>query len=82
MQAWQQLMKRVEDSVPNCRNPKHGRCRVQTVKKAGPNQGRQFYSCARPEGPRSNPDSNCGFFQWASERASDGKRKRDCSSDD
>ena len=61
---------------------KHGRCRVQTVKKAGPNQGRQFYSCARPEGPRSNPDSNCGFFQWASERASDGKRKRDGSSDD
>ncbi|KAL3928357.1 MAG: hypothetical protein SGPRY_002419 [Prymnesium sp.] len=73
--AWQQLLQRIEDIVPCCRG--HGeKCRVQTVKKAGANQGRQFYSCARVEGPRGNPEFNCGFFQWGSERSAQLKRKR------
>ncbi|KAK2586300.1 hypothetical protein KPH14_001550 [Odynerus spinipes] len=33
-----------------------------TVRKNGPNQGRQFYKCAKPQG------STCDFFLWASDR--------------
>ena len=32
------------------------------VKKAGPNQGRLFYVCARDDGPP--PHGRCDFFQW------------------
>ncbi|KAH0541196.1 hypothetical protein KQX54_021251 [Cotesia glomerata] len=32
-----------------------------TVKKDGPNKGRQFYKCAKPQ------DSSCGFFLWATD---------------
>ena len=28
-------------------------------------QGRQFWSCQRAEGPRTNATSNCGHFEWA-----------------
>jgi len=73
--AWQSLLKRVDDVTPRC-SAHRERCRVQTVKKAGANQGRKFYSCPRAEGPRSNPEANCGFFQWASERSAELKRKR------
>ncbi|XP_043503570.1 DNA topoisomerase 3-alpha isoform X1 [Polistes fuscatus] len=33
-----------------------------TVKKDGPNKGRQFYKCEKPQG------SGCDFFLWASDR--------------
>uniref|UniRef100_H2ZU97 DNA-(apurinic or apyrimidinic site) endonuclease 2 n=1 Tax=Latimeria chalumnae TaxID=7897 RepID=H2ZU97_LATCH len=39
-------------------------CVLRTVKKAGPNYGRQFYVCARPEGHASNPAARCNFFLW------------------
>ena len=32
------------------------------VKKAGPNNGRLFYVCARDDGP--SPHGRCDFFQW------------------
>ena len=67
------LLSRVplSDKIPQC---KHGEpTKRQTVRKAGPNQGRHFYSCQRPEGPRSNREANCGFFQWANDVG--GKRK-------
>jgi AP endonuclease-2 len=38
-------------------------CVIRTVKKKGPNQGRQFYVCARPEG--SPPVGRCDHFQWS-----------------
>ncbi|XP_066499240.1 DNA-(apurinic or apyrimidinic site) lyase 2 [Hoplias malabaricus] len=39
-------------------------CVLRTVKKAGPNLGRQFFVCARPQGHASNPDARCNFFAW------------------
>lgn len=30
-----------------------------TVKKEGPNKGRQFYACAKPQ------NEQCDFFEWA-----------------
>ncbi|XP_053552004.1 DNA-(apurinic or apyrimidinic site) endonuclease 2 [Bombina bombina] len=48
---------------PNCKV--HGEpCVLRTVKKPGPNCGRQFYVCARPEGHSSNPQARCNFFLW------------------
>lgn len=37
---------------------------LRTVKKEGPNLGRQFYVCCRPEGRKDNPEARCSFFQW------------------
>lgn len=39
-------------------------CVLRTVKKAGPNLGRQFFVCARPQGHTSNPEARCNFFAW------------------
>ncbi|XP_063792425.1 DNA-(apurinic or apyrimidinic site) endonuclease 2 isoform X2 [Pseudophryne corroboree] len=53
---------------PNCKG--HGEpCVLRTVKKAGPNCGRQFYVCARPEGHSSNPQARCNFFLWVNKKA-------------
>ncbi|KAL7304941.1 hypothetical protein TKK_0002738 [Trichogramma kaykai] len=35
----------------------HQTAKLLTVRKEGPNQGRQFYKCAKPSG-------DCGFFLW------------------
>ncbi|CAM9683552.1 unnamed protein product, partial [Ascophyllum nodosum] len=37
-------------------------CALRTVRKEGPNQGRQFYCCARQES-----DGRCSTFMWADE---------------
>ena len=55
---WQQLFSRAEAKVPLCKHCEP--CKKQTVRKAGGNQGRTFYSCVRSEGPKSNPEANCG----------------------
>lgn len=48
---------------PACKVHKEA-CVLRTVKKDGPNMGRQFFVCARPQGHASNPDARCNFFQW------------------
>lgn len=40
-------------------------CVMRTVKKPGPNLGRHFYMCARPQGPPADPSSRCNFFLWS-----------------
>ncbi|KAG9477818.1 DNA-(apurinic or apyrimidinic site) endonuclease 2 [Eleutherodactylus coqui] len=53
---------------PNCKG--HGEpCVLRTVKKAGPNCGRQFYVCARPDGHSSNPQARCNFFLWVNKKS-------------
>ncbi|KAK5864072.1 hypothetical protein PBY51_001046 [Eleginops maclovinus] len=48
---------------PSCKV--HGEpCVLRTVKKEGPNFGKQFFVCARPQGHASNPDARCNFFAW------------------
>ncbi|XP_072224105.1 DNA-(apurinic or apyrimidinic site) endonuclease 2 [Leuresthes tenuis] len=43
----------------------HGElCVLRTVKKEGPNMGKQFFVCSRPQGHASNPDARCNFFAW------------------
>lgn len=48
---------------PSCKV--HGEpCVLRTVKKEGPNVGKQFFVCARPQGHASNPDARCNYFAW------------------
>ena len=47
------------------------------MRKEGPNQGRTFYSCVRPDGPKSMKEANCGFFKWSSDWDKELKRKRE-----
>lgn len=50
-------------SVPLCsyhREP----CKLSKVKKLGTNQGRSFYSCARPGGAKDDPEARCDHFEW------------------
>ncbi|XP_075041041.1 DNA-(apurinic or apyrimidinic site) endonuclease 2 isoform X2 [Mixophyes fleayi] len=64
---WKTLLKG-PPPPPSCKG--HGEpCVLRTVKKAGPNCGRQFYVCARPEGHSSNPQARCNFFLWVSKKA-------------
>lgn len=50
-------------AAPSCKV--HGEpCVLRTVKKEGPNMGKQFFVCARPQGHASNPEARCNFFAW------------------
>ncbi|XP_005112838.1 DNA-(apurinic or apyrimidinic site) endonuclease 2 [Aplysia californica] len=43
-------------------------CVLKTVKKAGPNKNKQFYSCPRPDGAPGKPEFRCNFFQWLNDK--------------
>ncbi|XP_044124607.1 DNA-(apurinic or apyrimidinic site) endonuclease 2 isoform X1 [Bufo gargarizans] len=64
---WKTLLKG-PPPPPNCKG--HGEpCVLRTVKKSGPNCGRQFYVCARPVGHSSNPQARCNFFLWVNKKS-------------
>uniref|UniRef100_A0ACD5Y2S4 Uncharacterized protein n=1 Tax=Avena sativa TaxID=4498 RepID=A0ACD5Y2S4_AVESA len=69
---WQRIQQRMKMSIPLCKGHREP-CIPRSVKK-GSNIGRQFYVCARAQGPSSNPEANCNHFQWASVK-SKGKRQ-------
>lgn len=59
---WKNILKG-PPPAPLC--PGHNEaCVLRTVKKKGPNYGRQFHCCARPEGHSSNKEARCKFFKW------------------
>lgn len=61
---WKKVLKGPEP-LPKCSG--HNETSVlRTVKKEGPNCGKQFYCCARPEGKKNNPDARCPYFVWKS----------------
>ena len=60
--AWKALFKGPPEA-PCCKG--HGEPSVlRTVKKKGPNNGRQFWCCARGEGRADDPKARCDFFKW------------------
>jgi uncharacterized membrane protein YgcG len=64
--AWRSIQQRFQQ-VPKCF---HGEAAEQKrVNKSGPNQGRYFWRCARPAGPR--PEGDCGYFKWVEARPGD-----------
>ena len=66
--AWKNLLGGL-GPVPLCKGHKEP-CVLRMVKKEGPNKGRQFYTCARGEGLKSNPEARCDFFKWIEKKKS------------
>ena len=60
--TWKGLFKGPE-AAPLC-SGHNEKCILQTVKKEGPNIGRQFYCCRRPSGHSSNKEARCKYFKW------------------
>lgn len=60
--TWKSILKGPEPA-PLCSGHKE-KCVLRTVKKEGPNVGRQFYICHRPAGHNSNREASCNFFLW------------------
>ncbi|WAR25818.1 APEX2-like protein [Mya arenaria] len=60
--AWKNLLGGL-GPAPLCKGHQEP-CVLRMVKKPGPNKGRQFYTCARGEGLKSNPEARCEFFKW------------------
>ena len=62
--AWPQILAKalatqdLADEAPPCQCGNKSASVVRTVRKAGPNQGRQFYCCPKAQG------KGCGFFKW------------------
>lgn len=62
MDFWKSLL-HGPPAAPCCKV--HGEpCVLRTVKKEGPNLGKQFFVCARPQGHASNPEARCNYFAW------------------
>ena len=62
--AWKNLLKG-PPQAPLCKGHCEP-CVLRTVKKNGPNKGKQFWTCNRPEGHKNNPDARCDYFVWVS----------------
>lgn len=71
MLEWQRIQQKMKMTLPLCRGHREP-CVARSVKK-GPNIGRQFYTCARAKGPVSNPEADCGHFQWSSVKSKKNK---------
>jgi len=61
--AWGKLFK-APKPAPLCAGHQE-ECVKRKVNKKGPNQGREFYCCARGEGRADDPNARCNFFKWA-----------------
>ncbi|KAL6655160.1 hypothetical protein ACP70R_005986 [Stipagrostis hirtigluma subsp. patula] len=66
---WQRIQQKMKMTLPRCKGHREP-CIPRSVKK-GSNIGRLFYVCARAQGPASNPEANCGHFQWAPVKSKD-----------
>ena len=65
-QAWKNLLSKktkTNTEIPLCQGHKEP-CVSRTVKKAGKNQGKSFYACARGKGRTNDPMAQCDFFAW------------------
>jgi len=61
---WKTLLKG-PPRPPLCKGHKEP-CVLRTVKKDGPNKGKQFWVCCKPDGPKNHPDARCDYFVWVS----------------
>ena len=60
--SWKNILKG-PPPAPLCSGHKEP-CVLRTVKNKGPNHGKKFYCCARPEGHSTNKDARCKYFTW------------------
>eukprot|EP00095_Tigriopus_kingsejongensis_P004544 maker-scaffold893_size84343-snap-gene-0.21 protein:Tk04544 transcript:maker-scaffold893_size84343-snap-gene-0.21-mRNA-1 annotation:"dna-(apurinic or apyrimidinic site) lyase 2" len=61
-EAWKALFKG-PPPAPDCKGHTE-KALLRTVKKKGPNLGRQFWCCPRGEGKPGDPEARCDFFKW------------------
>ena len=59
---WKSILKG-PDPPPLC-DGHNEECVLRTVKKEGPNFGRQFYCCTRPQGRATDKEARCKTFIW------------------
>ena len=59
---WKSILKG-PDPPPLC-DGHNEKCVLRTVKKEGPNFGRQFYCCTRPQGRATDKEARCKTFIW------------------
>jgi len=65
-QEWKTLMcGRVKKNsvIPKCSGHREP-CVLRKVKKAGKNQGKSFFACARGVGQSGDPQAQCNHFEW------------------
>ena len=60
--SWKKLLKG-PPPAPLCSGHKEP-CVLRTVKNKGPNHGKKFYCCARPQGHSTNKEARCNYFTW------------------
>ena len=60
--AWKNILKG-PPPAPLCSGHKEP-CVLRTVKNKGPNHGKKFYCCARPQGHSTNKEARCNHFTW------------------
>lgn len=60
--SWKNILKGLPPA-PSCSGHKEP-CVLRTVKNNGPNHGKRFYCCARPQGHSSNKEARCNTFIW------------------
>ncbi|KAL0047212.1 hypothetical protein WJX82_009612 [Trebouxia sp. C0006] len=66
--AWSKIQNKMK--APKCKG--HGEdCVIREVKKNGPNKGRLFYVCRRPDG--KPPQGRCDHFEWVGSRTTRGQ---------
>ena len=64
---WKTLLKG-PPTAPLCRGHQEP-CVLRTVKKEGPNKGKQFWVCCKPEGPKNHAQARCDHFVWVSNKS-------------
>ncbi len=60
--SWKNILKG-PPPAPLCSGHKEP-CVLRTVKNKGPNHGKKFYCCARPQGHSTNKEARCNYFAW------------------
>jgi AP endonuclease-2 len=60
--SWKNILKGPPPAPP-CSGHKEP-CVLRTVKNKGPNHGKKFYCCARPQGHSTNKEARCNYFAW------------------
>lgn len=62
--SWSDLFQSRKAKWPNCTGHNEP-CVLKVVKKKGPNCGRAFYMCKRPEGRPEDSNARCKYFLWS-----------------
>lgn len=66
--SWKEMLKG-PPQAPLCKGHKEP-CVLREVKKDGPNKGKKFWVCCKPQGLKTDPAARCDHFVWISNKGS------------